>query len=83
MKWDWRDVRLYDSDGDEPTEARRIELLRQYHKHGELTQYYLCDPSAAGAESDNVWDSYHGEWRDGCDAGPSVDEIDWAGFPDD
>jgi len=79
-KISWRNVQVWDGEGNLADEERRIQCLREYKTSGEISQHYLAD-TAATRDDDRVWDDYHEEYRDAWDAGPEVNEINWRGFP--
>lgn len=75
----WTDVTLYRADGFAQPRSigvtgddlwERIEALREYRATGAIAGYYLCEPS----DDPDMADA-------DASAGPSVNEIDWTGFP--
>lgn len=67
----WTDVTIRDVDGrviPMGDNAERRQLMARYRRNGSLLGYYLGD------------DDTDAEGYDGSTAGPSVDEIDWAGL---
>ena len=83
----WQDLILWDGTseigatleyGDEGFE----EIVRRYRDMGEIHGYWLADPR----EYDDNGDDYQSPMDDSlnlANAGPGVDEIEWAGLVDD
>jgi hypothetical protein len=63
----WRDVELFDECGEPLDEPARVGALREYRATGGIAGVWLVDPR----------DHEYPE-----NEGPSVDEIDWTGFPE-
>jgi hypothetical protein len=69
----WREVPLYWLGAERAlTDAERVTALAEYRATGGMVDIVMCDPSDYGSEPEEA-DAM-------CFEGPSVDEIDWAGF---
>jgi len=81
----WRNVKIYDEDGNEADDDVRREKLAEYRRDGSIDgPFWLVDPSThgttEGVDEDIVYDPYHNDRRELWNAGPAVEEIDWTGF---
>jgi len=72
----WRELRVWSLAGDRLDEADARDALAEYRRTGAMTAW-LADPADYGPDGEPL----SGEGPELDDAGPSHDEIDWAGFP--
>jgi len=72
----WRELRLWDLVGDRLDEADTHDALAEYRRAGAMAAW-LVDPAEYGPDGAPL----SGEGPEIQDAGPSPEEIDWAGFP--
>jgi hypothetical protein len=63
----WRDVELFDECGEPLDAPARVGALREYRATGGIAGVWLVDPRDHECPENE---------------GPSVDEIDWTGFPE-
>ena len=72
----WSELRVWSLDGDRLDEADTRDALAEYRRTGAMTAW-LADPADYGPDGEPL----SGEGPELHEAGPSHDEIDWAGFP--
>ena len=72
----WSELRVWGFDGDRLDEADARDALAEYRRTGAMMAW-LADPADYGPGGEPL----SGEGPELHDAGPSRDEIDWAGFP--
>lgn len=71
----WRDVSIWTQDGevDSGSNPKRIRLLGEYRNNGSIYGAWLA--------SEDEMDAAERDGTDTADLGPSVEQIDWTGFP--
>ena len=72
----WRELRVWGLDGSRLDKAATRDALAEYRRTGTMAAW-LVDPAEYGPDGAPL----SGEGPEIQDAGPSPEEIDWAGFP--
>jgi len=83
----WREVKLWDSDGNLAEGDTLIAQLREFRNSSGTTGYWFCNvaepnaPDGTAPPTDGMaWDPYNNGFRNDWEAGPERDDVDWTGF---